>query len=104
MVIVAYRDHSANVEIIIIDLLEAKAVLVGQVQQRQEAQRRRDVLVLPVARVEGLEGGARVDQVLHLLLRVRYRYLLATHVHLCCLGDLDYYLRVLFESQRIFLT
>lgn len=71
-VIAAYRNHSANVEIIIIDLLEAKAVLVGQVQQGQEAESRGDVLVLLVASVEGFEGRTRVDQVPHLLLSVRY--------------------------------
>ena len=104
MVIVAHRNHSPNVEIIIIDLFEAETVLVGQVQQRQEAQGRRNVLVLLVSSVEGFEGGTRVNQVLHLLLSIRYRYLLPTHVHLSCLGDLQDNLRVLFESQRVFLA
>ena len=72
---------AGNREVGRINLAELPVVLVGHVQDCQEAEGRRYLFLFVVAVEYAFEGGPFVDLLLYPLFRLYYRYVLPPHVH-----------------------
>ena len=90
------------VKVSLIDLLKTKLVLIGQMQHRQEAEGRGNVLSQPKGAIDTPERGAAMQLLLHLLLGLQNRDHLPAHVDFhFWVGLAAIFKREFFEEERV---